>query len=213
MVQKKKELVMSGVTAALLFGFGSIFAYYLVERDRSIRRQKAAERCERSLFCQLKVIEQGQQDILNRVSRVQLKCDQEQYERQLSQLDQWRVRLAHLLEQTEELRPLTAIVGKNSEPTPGEREMADGLKVKKQEVMSLLEKLLTKVNECEEELKKEAVKRERLAREAREVQSIEVDDDVPQRRSIEEIEIENQVVFETEDMILAETTSIELNED
>ncbi|CAO3703495.1 unnamed protein product [Rhizopus stolonifer] len=195
MGQKKENSVVSGVVAALLFGFGSIFAYYLVERDCSSRRQKAAE------------------PFLYNVSRIELKCNQEQYEKQLSQLDWSRVQLAQLLEKTEALRPLTVIVGKNSEPTPGERKMADGLKLKKQELMSLLEKLLTKVNECEEELKKEAVKRERLAREAREVQSIEVDDDVPQRRSIEEIEIENQVVFETEDMILAETTSIEINED
>ncbi|KAI9256224.1 hypothetical protein BY458DRAFT_519715 [Sporodiniella umbellata] len=197
-----KTWMACGVAATLLFGLGSTLAYYLVERDRKVRRCRVGERTRNRLLLILKQARHEQQVILDGLASLDKHQDLEAH---YEQVTGWCECLEKWMSQVQDMRPLTQLVGTtDGEPTEQERVWAHQLREQKLSVISQLETTQARVERYEQELKTRVEQAKSI-----EIESIEVDDEEVRRRAVEELEIDGQTTEEVQ----METTLIELEED
>lgn len=167
--QNKQSLLIYGAATAVIAALSIGFVYYIVEDDRKVQRRKTARRAERNTLRLLSQIEQQQGAIASSISSVEpiieLECDDKAFKQKEYTLAHSNELLLRLMEQLDAVRPLTLIVGQDLEPTEFERQLVDKLKNKKRSVIDSINELFRRLDICNERVKKEAAKREEVAKE------------------------------------------------
>ncbi|KAG1451218.1 hypothetical protein G6F56_008140 [Rhizopus delemar] len=170
MTQNKQSLIVYGAAAALLAALSTGLAYYVIEDDRKVQRRKTARRAERNASKLLSQISEQRQAIETSIQSIapvlELECDDKAFKQKEFTLAQSNELLLRLMEQLDAIQPLSLVAGEAVEkPTELEEELADHLKNKKRSVIDAINVLFQRLDECNEKLKKEGIKREEAAKE------------------------------------------------
>ncbi|CAO3682871.1 unnamed protein product [Rhizopus stolonifer] len=186
MTQNKQSLIVYGAGVALLAALSTGLAYYVIEDDRKVQRRKTARRAERNASKLLSQISEQRQAIETSIQSIvpvlELECDDKAFKQKEFTLAQSNELLLRLMEQLDAIQPLSLVAGEAVEkPTELEEELADHLKNKKRSVIDAINILFQRLDECNEKLKKEAIKREEAAKEKARIEKEE-----QERKRIEE---------------------------
>jgi hypothetical protein len=171
-LQNNRSIYIYGAAAISLAAVGTGIAYYIIEDDRQVRRRKTARRAERTTLRLLHQIKEEEQTIEAKMNTVEntiddTACDDKAFRLKEYTLAHSNELLLQLMEKLDAIRPLTAIMGAETEADPNdfERSLVTNVKTKKRSVIESIEGLFRRLDIANGQVKKEASRREQVAKE------------------------------------------------
>lgn len=199
-LQNDRQTIVLGATAISLAILGSGLAYYIIEDDRRARRRKEGRRAERTTLRLLQQIKEQEQTIEASMKTVEdniedVSCEDKVFKKKEYTLAHSNELLLQLMEKLDAIRPLTVILGNGEsekEPTDFEKNLISHIKSKKRSIIESIEGLFRRLDIANSKAKKEAERREELAKELARIQKEEEERKAREEKELEELRKENE---------------------
>ncbi|KAK4517903.1 uncharacterized protein ATC70_001251 [Mucor velutinosus] len=197
--QNNRTIWLYGAAALSLALAGSGITYYILEDDKKAKRRRAGRRAERTTLRLLHQIKEEQQAIELEIEKVEgnledQACDDKAFKQKEYTLAHSNELLLRLMEKLDAIRPLTVVMGGETEAEPNEfeRNLVANIKTKKRTVIESIEGLFRRLDVANGKTKKESSRREEVAKEKARLEKEEAERLAREEREREEIRKENQ---------------------
>ncbi|KAG1093429.1 hypothetical protein G6F42_018964 [Rhizopus arrhizus] len=151
--QNNRTIWLYGAAVISLALAGSGIAYYILEDDKQAKRRRAGRRAERTTLRSLHQIKEEQQAIALNIEKVEANiedqaCDDKAFKQKEYTLAHSNELLLRLMEKLDAIRPLTVIMGAETEAEPNEfeRNLVTNIKAKKRTVIESIEGLFRRLD-------------------------------------------------------------------
>ncbi|GAN00701.1 PSP1-domain-containing protein [Mucor ambiguus] len=197
--QNNRAIWLYGAAALSLALAGSGIAYYILEDDKQAKRRRAGRRAERTTLRLLHQIKEEQQAIALDMEKVEgniddQACDDKAFKQKEYTLAHSNELLLRLMEKLDAIRPLTVVMGGETEAEPNEfeRNLVSNIKAKKRTVIESIEGLFRRLDVANGKAKKESSRREQVAKEKERLEKEEAERLAREEKQREEIRKENE---------------------
>jgi hypothetical protein len=214
-LQNNRSIYIYGAAAVSLAIVGSGIAYYIIEDDRQVRRRKTARRAARTSLKLLDQIKEEEQVIETTMKSVErdindTACDDKAFRLKEYALGHSNELLLQLMEKLDAIRPLTVIMGAETEAEPNdfERSLVANVKTKKRSVIESIEGLFSRLDVANGQVKKEASRREEVAKEKARLEKEEAERKAQEEKELEELRKENERKLKEEQEKIAQEEAL-----
>ncbi|CAO0796368.1 unnamed protein product [Mucor circinelloides] len=197
--QNNRTIWLYGAAVISLALAGSGIAYYILEDDKQAKRRRAGRRAERTTLRSLHQIKEEQQAIALNIEKVEANiedqaCDDKAFKQKEYTLAHSNELLLRLMEKLDAIRPLTVIMGAETEAEPNEfeRNLVTNIKAKKRTVIESIEGLFRRLDVANGKAKKESSRREEVAKQKEKLEKEEAERLAREEKEREEIRKENE---------------------
>lgn len=213
--QNNRTIWLYGATAISLALVGSGIAYYILEDDKQVKRRKAGRRAERTTLRLLHQTKEEQQAIELNIKKVEgniedQDCDEKSFKQKEYTLAHSNELLLRLMEKLDAIRPLTVIMGGETEAEPNEfeRSLVSNIKTKKRNVIESIDELFRRLDVVNSKMKKESSRREQIAKEKERLEKEEAERLAREEKEREEIRKENERLAKEEQERIAQEEAL-----
>lgn len=214
-LQNNRSVYLYGAAAVSLVVVGSGIAYYIIEDDRQVRRRKTARRAERATLRVLHQIKEEEQAIEEKMKAVETNIDDTECDDKAFKLKEYTLAhsnelLLQLLEKLDAIRPLTVVMGVETEAEPNEfeRNLVASIKARKRSVIESIEGLFRRLDVANGQIKKEASRREEVVKEKARLEKEEAERKAREEERIEELRKENERKLQEEQERIAQEEAL-----
>ncbi|KAL9554259.1 hypothetical protein MBANPS3_002899 [Mucor bainieri] len=197
--QNNRTIWLYGAAALSLALAGSGIAYYILEDDKQAKRRRAGRRAERTTLRLLHQIKEEQHAIALNMEKAEANiedqaCDDKAFKHKEYTLAHSNELLLRLMEKLDAIRPLTVVMGGETEAEPNEfeRSLVANIKAKKRAVIESIEGLFRRLDVANGKAKKEASRREAVAKEKERLEKEEAERLAREEKEREAIRKENE---------------------
>ncbi|KAI8645395.1 hypothetical protein BD408DRAFT_411845 [Parasitella parasitica] len=206
--QNNRTIWLYGIATIALALVGSGMTYYILEDDKQVKRRRAGRRAERTTLRLLSQIKEEQQAVEGSIKEVEENiedgdCDEKAFKKKEYVLAHSNELLLRLMEKLDAIRPLTIIVGGETEAEPNEYELnlVANIKTKKRAVIESIEELFRRLDSSNGKMNKEKSRREELAKEKERLEKEEAERLAREENEREKIRKENERIAQEEALL------------